>query len=212
MNPKSLTGLLAQLFESHSVSYQIEKEWVVPYGKLPAIRANWYPAVPCGRLEIEVVLEDNRVISECFAGVGPDEEGLADSLENFCVNSLHVLLSAFWQKTDPDQVETEDWEIGGQRFRAHIGNFVTRCSDGVVPEIPTDFFPAIERSIREEPLDGRCHWFRHFFCNLDSEQTFESLHDNDSWAPGVRSMRSLPWVKSIGYYSVRHFLLLVPAD
>ena len=211
MNPKSVTDKFAPLFESHGVNYQIENEWIVPYGKLPAVRATWFPRESNGVLDVEVLLEDNRIICESFAGIGSDERGLNNSLQNFCINSFHVLLSAFWQKTDPDQVAIEDWELNGQRFQAYIGNFGTRASDGVSPEIPSDLFDAIERSIRQERLDGKCHWFRHFFGDVNGQQTFESLYDNEPWAPGVQSMRSLRWVKSSGYYTVRHFLLLVPA-
>jgi hypothetical protein len=163
-------------------------------------------------LDVEVLLEDERVIVECFAGIGPGEKGLADALQNLCVNSFHVLLSAFWQRTDPEQVMIEDWEVGRGQFRAYIGNLGTRGSDSVAAQIPADLFPAIESSIKKEPMDERPHWFRHFFADVNGEQTFESLYDNEEWAAGVESMKALPWVKSKGYYSVRHFLLLMPTD
>ena len=95
MEPITLEKELSELMSAHDIQFHIENEWVVPYGKLPAIRATWYPREESGLLEIDVLLEDQRFINECFAGVGSGRSGLNDALQNFCVNSFHVLLASF---------------------------------------------------------------------------------------------------------------------
>ena len=95
MNPVSLVEEISDLFEAHNVPFHVEDEWVVPFGKLPAIRVTWYPREESGLFEAEVLLEDKRILLECFAGIGQGKKGITDALQNFCVNSFHVLLAAF---------------------------------------------------------------------------------------------------------------------
>lgn len=196
------------LLESHGVEHNIEGEWAVPYGKLPAIRALSYPRDKSTLIEVDVLLEDERILNECFAGFTTGEEGIRDGLDNFCINSFHVLLAAFWNKNDPNQVMTETWEIEGESYTAYIGNFGTRGSIETNPTIPDDLFPSIETAIKKEKAIPATTWFRHFFCDVSGEQTFEALMNNDSWENGLNNLKSLPWVKSEGYYSVRNFLIL----
>lgn len=210
MEPISLLEELSELMSAHNINFHIVGEWITPYGKLPAIRATWYPREENGRLEIDVLLEDRRIINECFAGIGAGRSGLNDALQNFCVNSFHVLLASFWEINDPDQVMTECWNIAGKEYTTYIGNFGTRgnASAGVGTKIPAGLFEAIEKAIKSEPLSDQYSWFRCFFCDLSGEQTFEALKNNEVWESGMQALKSLPWVKTNGYYSVRIFLLL----
>ncbi|ABR85712.1 MULTISPECIES: DUF6348 family protein [Pseudomonas aeruginosa group] len=210
MEAVSASQHLAALFDSHQIEYVAHGEWVAPNGRLPAIRATWYPGEKTGRLDVDVLLEDERQLQEAFAGIGGGEEGLQDALRNFCSNSLHVLLSVFWGHAGEDQVLVETWEIGERRFEAHIGNLGLRGAEGKAPALPAGLFPGIERAIRAEPLDPRLHWFRHFFCAFGNQRTVEALFDNQPWEAGMQSLAALDWRDSQGYYSVRNFLMLKP--
>jgi len=210
-DPMQLVDQLSQLMQGHGVPYDVEREWVVPNGVLPAVRASWYPRAGSGVLEVDVLLEDRSIINECFAGIGDGGVAIGDALQNFTVNSFHVLLAAFWDRDDPQQVTTEDWTVSGKRFRAYIGNFGTRGSPGVIPVVPSELFQTIQRTIERESLSASCHWVRHFFCDVKGERTFEALLDNEPWQAGLDALRSIPWAKSSGYYSVRNFLVLRPA-
>ena len=83
-----------------------------------------------GRLDVDVLLEDERQLQEAFAGIGSGEDGLQDALRNFASNSFHVLLSALWGQAEEDQVMVESWEIGERRFEVHIGNLGLRGAEG----------------------------------------------------------------------------------
>ncbi len=208
LEPVDLVQQLSDLMEAHDVPFHVENEWIVPYGQLPAIRATWFPRENTGRFDVDVLVRDGVILQECFAGFGAANVGIADGLQNFCTNSFHVLLAAFWDKNDPDQVTTERWLVGNKPYKAYIGNFGTRGSKDAEPSIPDGLFESIEKTVKLESLDHDCHWIRHFFCDVKGDQTFEVLLDNEHWQNGRESLMSLDWQKSGGYYSVRNFIVL----
>jgi len=205
---EEITIALQKLFEAHGLTCSIHNEWVLPNGSLPAIRGSWFPNIHNGRLDIHVLLEENSMIEECFAGVGSGNAGFIDALQNFSVNSLHVLLAALWDKNNPEQVTTEKWLVNGRNYSAFIGGFGSRVSDGVSFQVPNELFPAIESAIRGESLASNIHWFRSFFCNLSGDKTHEALIDNQLWQAGHDALVKVPWEHHDGYYSVRNFIVL----
>ncbi len=211
MNATEIASELKRLMEAHGLACATRDDWVLPNGQLPAMRALWHPGKSSGRLDIQVLVEKDVLIEECFAGIGSGEEGFHDALRNFMLNSLHVLLAAFWGKDDPDQVITETWQIAGNSFRAFIGNFGTRASAGYHAHVPHQLFPEIQSAITKQQLGPGLHWIRTFFCSIRGEQTFEALLDNEEWLPGVECLKAIPWEETGGYYSVRNFLVLCAA-
>jgi hypothetical protein len=203
-----ITDYLSKLFHAHGVACVVHNDWVVPNSKLPALQGRWYPNESNGVLGVQVLVRDKLVIEEAFAGVGQGDTGLHDALVNFTVNSFHVLLAAFWGKNDPQQVTTEEWVVGGKGYTAYIGNFGTRCSDGVAAQVPNDLFGAIEAAIKGEPLGEELHWFRLFVGNVENDLTFEALKDNEDWPAGRRCLEAAAWERNGGYYSVRLFAVL----
>ncbi len=198
----STSDFLLSLFERHGIECTTHNDWIVPNSELPAIRATWFPGPSSGRLDEGIMIE------ECFAGLGEGAVGLHDALTNFTVNSFHVLLAALWNQNDETQVSTEDWSIGGRQYTAYIGNFGTRGSEGVIADVPADLFAQVESVIKLDSLIGDLHWFRFFFCNVAGQRTFEALKDNETWDPGTRCLEGVRWADSMGYYSVRLFVVL----
>ena len=203
-----IVDYLSKLFEDHGFTCVAHNDWVVPNAELPALRALWYPDQSSGRLDVHALVRDGVVIEECYAGLGQGERAIGDALINFTVNSFHVLLAALWGKNDPEQVTTELWVIDGKRYTAYIGDFGTRCSDGVVADIPNNLFSSITETIKAEKLTEDIHWFRLFFCNVANEFTFEALKDNEPWDKGVSCLERVAWRLDDGYYSVRLFVVL----
>ncbi len=208
MESAEITKAIQELFEAHGLPCSIHNEWVLPNGSLPAVRGSWFPNIHNGRLDIHVLLEENVMIEECFAGVGAGKEGFMDALQNFSVNSLHVLLAALWDKNDPEQVTTEKWLVNGKNYSAYVGNFGNRVSSGVSFNVPSELFPAIETAIKAEPLAGKIHWFRSFFCNVSGDKTHEALLNNELWQAGHDALVKVQWEHHEGYYSVRNFIVL----
>lgn len=210
MEAVSVSQHLAALFESHRIECVAARRMGGASRAATGDPRHLVCGEKTGRLDVDVLLEDERQLQEAFAGIGSGEDGLQDALRNFASNSFHVLLSALWGQAEEDQVMVETWEIGERRFEVHIGNLGLRGAEGKAPPLPAGLFPSIERAIRAEPLDARLHWFRHFFCAFGNQRTVEALFDNQPWEAGMQNLAALDWQDSQGYYSVRNFLMLKP--
>jgi hypothetical protein len=199
---------LRELLEAHGLPCEARDEWLVPRGQLPCVRARWTARDEGGQLDVQVLLEDRRLIEECFAGLGEGDAARRNAFDNFARNSLHVLLAALWGIGDAEQVAVETWHAGGRDCTAYIGNYGTRATGGVSPPVPADLFAGIEAAIHAEPIVPGWQWFRFFFANHAGRFTFEALRDNEPWAAGLEALRGVAWEERAGYYSVRLFLML----
>ena len=199
---------LTELFKRHGLEQSLHDGWVLPNAELPAIRGTWHPGETHGQLDVQVLVRDGVVIEECFGGIGAGDVGLSDGLQNFTINSFHVLLSSLWSCHDSEQVEIEEWTIAGQRFSAFIGNVGTRSSTGAPPSIPVDLMPLLEAAIRSERLEHDLHWFRVYVGHVNGEFTFEALKDNKPWLEGASMLASCGWVPCETFYSARLFMVL----
>lgn len=208
MDNQSVTQIMIDLLEKHDVPVQMFDEWIVPHGQLPAIRANWLERETHGRLDVEVLLEDKRIITESFAGIGVGNEGVLNALQNFSVNSLHVFLAAFWQQNDRTEITIEQWQIAGKTYTAYIGDIGQRSDLNDSPALPADFFSSVEQAILLYKPSHDLTWYRVFFCDFKGEQTFEALAENQDWVEGLDALKRLHWEPNSGYYSVRNFIIL----
>jgi hypothetical protein len=205
---QSVQSLLAR----HGLSLVVHGEWLLTGGNPPAVRLLWSETRENGgRLDVQVLLDDDRVVLESFAGLGQDSVALQDAIANFSMNSLHVLLSALWGISVPDQVTVEEWELSGVRRAIHIGNFGRRKSAGPDVPVPADLFPAIELAIQAEALSPAHHWFRFYVGHVPGRPlVLEALFDNEEWPHGAAALASIDWPSSARFYSVRNFIF-VPA-
>ena len=203
---------LAKSFEAHGIECGRHDEWVTPNWELPALRGHWHPRENMGRLDIQVLVKAGLTIEESFAGIGsPDDEGFKSAMENFSVNSLHVLLSALWNHDDHSRVNIEQWDIAGLPFTAVVGHLGMRGTDKVgAPEPPARLFNALHQAICAESLTPELHWFRFYFGNVRGDLTLEALRDNEPWPPGIDALKSLAWAPTDDFYSARLFLILKP--
>ncbi|WP_193369063.1 DUF6348 family protein [Pelagibius marinus] len=210
MTPEDLDTGLQNLLKAHGVELTLRDGWLRSGDGYPALRAAWYPHPnDTGRLDIQVALQDGRVIEECFAGVGEGSEGLHDALRNFSMSSLHVLLAVLWDRLDGEQVDVEEWQSGSATWKAYIGAFVHRVSSDPDVEYPNNAFEVVQHAAEKEALAPGLHWIRTFFCDVGNGETvIEALLDNDTWAAGAEAYARLEWQKGKGFYSLRNFLML----
>lgn len=208
MNNQSVTQIMINLLEEHGVSVQTFDDWIIPYGQFPAMRTNWLEHETHGRLDVEVMLEDKRIITESFAGIGVGNAGVLNAVQNFSVNSLHVFLAAFWKQNNNTEVTIEQWQIAGKTYTAYIGNIGQRNDLNYSPALPVDFFSSIEQAVLQYKPNHDLTWYRVFFCDFKGEQTFEALAENQDWIEGLDALKRLHWELSSGYYSVRNFIIL----
>jgi len=212
MEAKTANEILKKIFEAHNVAFSEGNGWIIPYSKLPAIRSTWYPndEKSSGLLQIEVFIEEGKILEECFAGFPSDHGKLNDAYENFSRNSLHVMLSAFWEKHDPQQVEKESWNINNSSYSIYIGPFGNRGGSEIEPRIPENTFDQIENAIKRTNITDKYNWFRTFYGNVgNSETVYEALKNNETWTEGLDALKSVNWIISDQYYSTRNFIIVV---
>ncbi len=209
---ENLADFLEKILEAHGLPASRSGDRVSVGESGPALSGVWEPGADsetAGRLDIEVTLEDGRVIRESFAGIGEEIDACRDALHNFICGSLHVILAALWGRIDQQQIVVEDWELASGRCRAYIGGFTARQAEGCDIAIPEDAFEAIAAALKDETLGAGLHWVRTFFCNMGNQETCaEALLDNEDWQAGRHALSAVGWQDSEHYYSIRNFLII----
>lgn len=209
MDATCYTHIIAELFAAHGIKSLQHDGIAYPAERLPAIRATWYPGESVGRLNVDVFLDDKRCLQESFAGFATDDKSaLGQAMDNFCGNSLHVLLAALWGVQDQDMITRQTWQVGDLHFDVYIGHLGLRGT----PRMPESFIESITTTIQSLPLDKRIHWFRHYYCSYQRERTVEALCDGQPFQSGIDNLNQLDWEDTETFFSVRNFLMLVPAN
>ncbi|HTV83906.1 MAG TPA: DUF6348 family protein [Dyella sp.] len=198
---------LLRLFRRHDVELEVDEDWLVTDGDFPALRAHWQDGTDAapGRLDIEVVISEERHIEESVAGRGRGETGMRDALKAFEQHVLHVLLAACWYVTDDRRIQLQSWELGVRSWDVFVGPFTVSRDDIAAPE---GLLPALQEALRNQSLSGQLHWIRLFHRRADDGAvTAEALLDNEPWPGGDRLLSQLNWPSGAGY-SARCFIAL----
>ncbi|TAL85274.1 MAG: hypothetical protein EPN74_08985 [Rhodanobacter sp.] len=217
MHSATLQNDLLHLFERHGVELDADEDgWLLTDGDFPAIRAEWHEGSvgEAGRLDLDVVLGEERRIEESFAGVGGGEAGCRDALATFEQGAFHVLLAACWYITDDRRMQIAAWDIGVRTWDVFIGPFMVRGSATVPLEIPAQAVAAIEVALKHEGLSPQLHWLRlvHRHATDDGGCRCEALLDNQPWTAGTLALDSVAWPAADNDYSARCFVMLDVRD
>ncbi|NHZ37918.1 DUF6348 family protein [Massilia rubra] len=201
---------LQVLFEEHGIASVVVNGWVLPEGRRPAIRADWYQNGNglTGVFSVLILMPDGLRIEEACAGLGAGEEGIKDGFAKFMNNSFHVLLAALWQRDASERVVTKTVTTRSGRYTGYFG---PTCGYGT-PHFPADLSERIERCLEEASLTDELHWMRFFVSNYQKAFTFEALNNGEPWEHGLRALQACPWTPDERYYVVRVFLMLRRAD
>ena len=208
MNDNALQTALLRLFERHDVELEQDEDWLVTDGDFPAVRASWHEGeedAP-GRLDVDVVISEERHIEESFAGNGRGDAGARDALAAFERNVLYVLLAACWYVTDDRRIQLQSWELGVRSWDVFVGPLAF-SRDGVAA--PEGLLPGLRDALRNESLSGELHWIRLFYRRADDGTVMaEALLDNQPWPRGDRLLEELAWPSAEKGYSARCFIAL----
>jgi hypothetical protein len=212
---RTIQEFLLQLFARHGVELEVYEEWLIADGDFPAIRGFWYDgegAEP-GRLDIDVVLDEERRIEESFVGVGRGEVGCRDALEHFARHDFHVLLAACWQVADDRQLSLQTLDIGGRSWDAYVGKLALRGIEALPESLNSRLLDALEDTLGAFRLAPEMHWIRLFYANDGGGQIrVEMLLDNEPWPKGGKAVTALAWPTGEVPYGVRGFIALEPRD
>lgn len=213
MTPDRLQSQLLRLFEPHDLPLEPDDEWLLTDGDYPALRAHWQdPSAPGqpGRLDIDLVLDEDRQLELSYPGDGQGEAGWRDALQRFAHSDLPVLLAACWYVTDERKLDHQKWEIGLREWDAFIGRFAVDAADVTVP---ADATAQVAAALKGEALAPRVHWIRLFLRRAsDGTLATEVLLDNEPWPAGDRVLAGLAWPGSAQAYSARALIVLDVRD
>jgi hypothetical protein len=215
MDGAALQKYLLQLFERHGVELDADEDgWLVTDGDFPAIRAEWHEgaAGESGRLDVDVVLSEERRIEESFAGIGGGDTGCRDALRAFEQNAFHVLLAGCWYITDERRMQIVAWDIGIRTWDVFIGPFTLRGVDITDMDMLEQVPALIEAALKRDVLTPELHWLRLVQHRAaDGAMRCEVSLDNEPWAAGTQAVASAAW-PAAGDYSARCCMLLDVRD
>ncbi len=215
MDSAALQKYMLRLFERHDVELAPDEDgWLVTDDDFPAIRAEWHAGVAGepGRLDVDVVLSEERRIEESFAGFGADDIGCRDALEVFERNAFHVLLAACWYVTDDRRMQITAWDIGVRTWDVFIGPFTLRGTLEPLT-IPPDALLALEAALKREAPTPELHWLRLVHRHgANGELCCEASFDNEPWTAGTLALDSVAWPPSEQAYTARCFMMLDVRD
>lgn len=204
---------LARLFERHDVELEPDEDWLLTDGDYPALRAHWQDASATGepgRLDVDLVLEEERQLELSYAGNGQGEAGWRDALDRFARSDLPVLLAACWYVTDERKLDLAQWEIGLRQWDAFIGRFAVEGAD---VDVPSGAVASVADALKSESLAPHLHWIRLFLRRTaDGTLATEVLLDNAPWPAGDRALASLTWPEAAQAYDVRNLIALDVRD
>lgn len=213
MDSAALQKYLLRLFERHDVELDADEDgWLVTDDDFPAIRAEWHEGLvgEPGRLDVDVVLSEERRIEESFAGVGGGEGGCRDALQTFEQNAFHLLLAACWYVTDDRKMQITAWDIGVRTWDVFIGPFSVRGAGDA--SMPVEALISIEAALKREALTPELHWLRLVHSHAEQgDSRSEVLLDNELWTAGTLALTAVAWPRG-GDYSARCFMLLDVRD
>lgn len=207
--------VVRQLFRQHQIAAEVDGgSWILlPQGLKLQTRIHQREAhqrISTVQLDVVLELADGRTLIESFAGVGEmPQAAVFDALENFQVNSLHVLLAAFFGRRSP-QIDVETWMMGGQERRVVVGGLGIR---GQLPGNSNQLAPAVKRweeFVRESVVSPGIHWLRLFYAQKGGEAlACEALRDNETWSEAQEAIAAAPWPVGDDFYSARLFVILL---
>ncbi len=212
MDERTLQRAVQLLFERHEVELEVDEDWLLTDGDYPAVRASWHPGGEDrpGRLDIDVVLGEDRCIEQSYPGYGDGEAARRDALRRFGEVDLHVLLAACWYVTDDRKLELTSWHIGVRSWDVFLGRPTV---DGAQVAVPGELASAMARAVQDEALSAQLHWVRWLVkCSAEGNFAVEALLDNQSWPAGDRVLTAVQWPAGDGFYAVRGFFMLDVRD
>lgn len=215
MDSAALQKYLLRLFEQHDVELDADEDgWLVTDGDFPAIRAEWHESAAGepGRLDVDVVLSEERRIEESFAGAVGGDAGCRDALRAFEHGAFHVLLAACWYVTDERRMQIAAWEIGVRTWDVFIGPFALHGVDATDMDMLDQVPAVIGEALKREALTPELHWLRLVYRHAaEGGPRCEALLDNEPWTAGTLALAGVAWPQG-GDYSARCSVLLDVRD
>ena len=167
------------------------------------------------QVDVHILLPNQNIIESFMGHASSVEEAMAEALEQFEVNVVHVLIAGFWEdaKRIENGVGLEQWEINGHRWQAVIGNYGYKGSLPIEEVVLDELFETIKEEIHSLPLEQDIYAVRSVYTNVgDGRKVTEALLNNEEFVSLESEISKLPWKNTEEYYSVRNFILVMKLE
>lgn len=167
------------------------------------------------QLDIHLLLPNKTIIESFIGSASSIEEAVAEALETFQVNVMHVFIEAFWEsaKKVENGVGIEEWSINGHRWEVVVGNYGYKGNLPIEEIVLDVLFDAIKEEIHALPLEEDIYGIRSVYTNLgQGKSVTEALLNNEEFSSLESKIATLPWKNSDEYYSVRNFILAMKLE
>ena len=216
VEPVIINDRLTRVLEEHGMTVAVHDDWLIANARMPAMGALYLvgPSTDAGlvvQVDIHAALDDALIMTESFAGVGPDEEAaVEDALDVFARAALPAMLGAFYD-FEGETVEVEPWALRGGIWDACVGALHVRSIGDVMPELPSDLIHVMHGLLSEPELPEQVHWCRVFYSSMAGKgHECEVLLDNEPWPSAAAAVEALDWPQDVEFYSVRTLIILSP--
>lgn len=211
MDDAALQSALMRLFEKHEVDLEPDEDgWLLTDSDFPAIRAHWRPgsAGESGRLDVDVVVAEDRCLEDSFAGGDARE-----AMSAFEQSSFHLLLAACWYVTDDRRMRIASWDIGLRTWDVFVGPLATRPSAGDGDPMPVDAAAALQQAVGQLSLAPQLHWIHLLHRRAgDGAVIREALLDGEPWTAGTAMLAVGTWPELPPGTSARQLVMLDVRD
>ena len=157
---------------------------------------------------LSVKFNSGRKLDDFGVGVGKTpEEGFLDSLNNFCLTTMHPIYSELLDHDDP-HVRKESWKIGGVKRNIFLADWGMRgepLSETVTKQVEQ----LILEQLKNLDLSKDIHWVKLVVSNISGEiGTLVLTVDGLQYENINTAIKSYSWPKSQNFYMAKVFLVV----
>lgn len=205
--------VLAGLFAAHGVAAQDGGDFVAFPGHAAAAAAEMFFSDDrlTATLNVRFAVSESFVIEEIVLGIAETPQAaINQAWQNFCDGVLHVLLAAFFDKTNP-QIEVERWTFPDGEREIILGGMLTRTTAPIDGLATTAWFETFRTALSKEPLPDGPTAVRVFCAHVGPRRLeLETLVNNQPSSTLAAALDTAAWPTHDGFLSVRLFAIVRP--
>lgn len=157
---------------------------------------------------LSVVLPNKRRLDDFVAGAGATpNEALLDSLNNFCLTTLHPIYAEFFEHDDT-HVRKLQWGVGGKKRTIFVSDWGQR-GEPVGSKILENAETHIAEAVSHINMDNDVHWAKFVLSNISGKiETLVFTIDGVQNDKANGLIKSFSWPKSKEFYMLKLFFVI----
>jgi Family of unknown function (DUF6348) len=158
---------------------------------------------------VSIAFKNGRRLDDFVAGAGPKmDEAFYDSLQNFCLTTLHPIYAELFDHSDP-HVRKAIWSVGGEQRRIFLSDWGHRGAP-----VGESFQKEVERVIAQElaglKMTREIHWVKLVvFVNEDQLKDLVVTIDGTRSEGLISRLAKLAWSAPKDNYSMSKLFFVI---